>query len=205
MVIGNWSFYSTAATILTSLKSFSMSLTLKYRPRSFAEMIGQDHIVSTLENAAERDQLVHAYLFYGSRGTGKTSLARILAKILLIQGVEDEKLQKQIIEAVDEGTLVDLVEIDAATNRQIDDVRELKEKVQFAPSIASAKVYIIDEVHMMTKEAFNALLKTLEEPPPHAFFILATTELHKVPETIQSRCQRFPFRRITEEDIVRGL
>lgn len=182
-----------------------MSLYLKYRPRSFADVIGQEHIVTTLEHAVNRDQLVHAYLFFGPRGTGKTSVARILAKILLIRGISDETLQKQIVKSVDEGTLIDLIEIDAATNRQIDDVRDLKEKVQFSPSVASAKVYIIDEVHMMTKEAFNALLKTLEEPPEHIYFILATTELHKVPDTIQSRCQRFPFLELPEEDIVRGL
>jgi DNA polymerase-3 subunit gamma/tau len=182
-----------------------MSLYLKYRPKSFADVVGQEHIVTTLEHAVDREQLVHAYLFFGPRGTGKTSVARILAKILLIQGIDDEVVQKQIIQAVDTGTLVDFIEIDAASNRGIDDVRDLKEKVQFAPSIASAKVYIIDEVHMMTKEAFNALLKTLEEPPKHTYFILATTELHKVPDTIQSRCQRFPFHQIGDEDIVRHL
>lgn len=168
-------------------------------------MAGQEHVVTTLENAVDRDQLVHAYLFFGSRGTGKTSVARILAKILLIRGIEDEDLQQQIIQSVDDGNSVDLIEIDAASNRGIDDVRDLKEKVQFAPNIASAKVYIVDEVHMMTKEAFNALLKTLEEPPEHAYFILATTELNKVPDTIQSRCQRFPFRPLGEEDIIRYL
>lgn len=182
-----------------------MSLYLKYRPKSFADVVGQEHIVTTLEHAVERNQLVHAYLFFGPRGTGKTSVARILAKILLIRGIENEEREQSIVKSVDQGTMVDLIEIDAASNRGIDDVRELKEKVAFTPNIAAAKVYIIDEVHMMTKEAFNALLKTLEEPPPHAFFILATTELHKVPDTIQSRCQRFPFREIGEEDIVRAL
>ena len=182
-----------------------MSLYLKYRPKSFADVVGQEHIVTTLEHAIARNQLVHAYLFFGPRGTGKTSVARILAKILLIQGLADEEAQKRVIKSVDDGTLVDLIEIDAATNRQIDDVRDLKEKVQFAPSLASAKVYIVDEVHMMTKEAFNALLKTLEEPPKHTYFILATTELNKVPDTIQSRCQRFPFHQIGDEDIVRAL
>jgi len=182
-----------------------VSLYLKYRPRSFADVVGQEHIVTTLEHAVERNQLVHAYLFFGPRGTGKTSVARILAKILLIRGIEDEEVEQQIVKSVDLGTMVDLIEIDAASNRGIDDVRELKEKVQFTPNIAAAKVYIIDEVHMMTKEAFNALLKTLEEPPKHTFFILATTELHKVPDTIQSRCQRFPFREVVEEDIVRAL
>lgn len=188
-----------------SIPFLPVSLYLKYRPRSFADVIGQEHIVTTLEHAVQRDQLVHAYLFFGPRGTGKTSVARILAKILLIRGLEDEILQQHVLRSIDEGNLVDLIEIDAATNRQIDDVRDLKEKVQFAPTMASAKVYIVDEVHMMTKEAFNALLKTLEEPPSHVYFILATTELHKVPETIQSRCQRFSFHQIGEEDIIRAL
>ena len=182
-----------------------MSLYRQYRPHSFADVVGQEHVVTTLENAARLDKLAHAFLFAGSRGTGKTSVARILAKVLMIQGIEDEVLQKQIVQGVENGSIVDLLEIDAASNRGIDDVRDLIEKIQFSPVVAAAKVYIIDEVHMLTKEAFNALLKTLEEPPPYAYFILATTELHKIPTTIQSRCQVFPFRRIREEDIIRRL
>ena len=182
-----------------------MSLYRKYRPQAFADVYGQEHVVTTLKHAVEKDKLTHAYLFAGSRGTGKTSVARILAKTLMIRGIEDEILQKQILAGVEDGSLVDLLEIDAASNRGIDDVRELIEKIQFSPVVASAKVYIIDEVHMLTKEAFNALLKTLEEPPAYAYFILATTELNKIPETILSRCQCFPFRHIKEEDIVQRL
>jgi DNA polymerase-3 subunit gamma/tau len=182
-----------------------MSLYRKYRPQNFSQVIGQDHIVTTLENAAEQNKLSHAYLFSGARGTGKTSVARILAKVLLTRGIEDDTLRKQLEKGVEEGTIVDLIEIDAASNRGIDDIRMLVEKIQFSPVVGSAKVYIIDEVHMLTKEAFNALLKTLEEPPPYAYFILATTELQKIPATIQSRCQRFVFRTIREEDIIRGL
>ncbi len=182
-----------------------MSLYRKYRPKVFADVYGQEHVVGTLESATEHDKLVHAYLFAGTRGTGKTSVARILAKILMTRGIEDAKLKKQIEQAVDEGNTIDLLEIDAASNRKIDDARDLIEKIQFSPVVASAKVYIIDEAHMLTKEAFNALLKTLEEPPAYAYFILATTELHKIPDTIKSRCQCFPFRQIKDNDIVRRL
>lgn len=182
-----------------------MSLYRTYRPKSFADVSGQEHVVTTLEQTVAQDKLAHAYLFAGTRGTGKTSIARILAKAMLTRGVEDETLKRQIEDATDEGSLVDCVEIDAASNRGIDDIRSLLEKIQFTPVVATAKVYIIDEVHMLTKEAFNALLKTLEEPPSYAYFILATTELHKIPATIQSRCQRFQFRQIREEDIVRRL
>ena len=182
-----------------------MSLYRTYRPKSFAEVIGQDHIVTTLEQAVKADKISQAYLFAGARGTGKTSVARILAKILLTKNIRDEALQRQVIKGVDEGSIVDLIEIDAASNRGIDDIRMLVEKIQFTPVVAAAKVYIIDEVHMLTREAFNALLKTLEEPPAYAFFILATTELQKIPTTIQSRCQRFLFRQIREDDIIRGL
>jgi DNA polymerase-3 subunit gamma/tau len=182
-----------------------MTLYLKYRPKSFADVVGQDHVVTTLERAVDQKQLSHAYLLCGTRGTGKTSVARILAKIILCSGTENEIVQKQLIEAVENGSLVDLIEIDAASNRRIDDVRDLIERINFSPVIAKAKVYIIDEVHMLTKEAFNALLKTLEEPPEYAYFILATTELHKVPDTIQSRCQRFLFKRVKDDDITRRL
>ncbi len=182
-----------------------MSLYRKYRPQAFAEVVGQDAVVTTLEQAAESDKLAHAFLFAGSRGTGKTSVSRILAKILMTKGIDDKKIAAQIIKGVEEGNIVDLLEIDAASNRGIDDVRDLIEKIQFSPVVANNKVYIIDEVHMLTKEAFNALLKTLEEPPPYAYFILATTELNKIPPTIQSRCQCFPFRSIPEEDLIRRL
>ncbi len=182
-----------------------MSLYRAYRPKTFADVTGQEHVVTTLEQAVAQGKLAHAYLFAGTRGTGKTSCARILAKAMLTNSVQDATLKKQIEDATDDGSLVDCTEIDAASNRGIDDIRSLLEKIQFTPVVASAKVYIIDEVHMLTKEAFNALLKTLEEPPAYAFFILATTELHKIPATIQSRCQRFQFRQIREEDIIRRL
>ncbi len=182
-----------------------MTLYLTYRPQSFADVVGQDHIVTTLERSIDRDRISHAYLFCGTRGTGKTSVARILAKTILLAGITDETLRAQCTKAIEEGSFVDLIEIDGASNRKIDDVRDLIEKINFTPSISKAKVYIIDEVHMLTKEAFNALLKTLEEPPPYAYFILATTELHKVPDTIQSRCQRFLFRKVKDDDIIRRL
>src|SRR3989338_810645 len=182
-----------------------MALYLKYRPLSFADVVGQDHIVTTLEQAIERDSISHAYLFCGTRGTGKTSVARILAKTILLRGVTDEVLRKQMIKNIEEGSLVDLVEIDAASNNSVGDVRDLIEKMQFSPLMANSRVYIIDEVHMLSKPAFNALLKTLEEPPEYVYFILATTELHKVLETIQSRCQRFLFRRVKDDDILRRL
>lgn len=182
-----------------------MSLYRTYRPKIFADVVGQDHIVTTIENAVTQGKLSHAYLFSGTRGTGKTSVARILAKEMLTQGMTDEKLKEQIRTAVDDGSLTDLVEIDAASNTGVDNIRDLIEKIQFTPVAAAAKVYIIDEVHMLSKGAFNALLKTIEEPPSYAYFILATTELQKIPATIQSRCQRFAFRQVPEEDIIRRL
>jgi DNA polymerase-3 subunit gamma/tau len=182
-----------------------MALYRTYRPQTFADVVGQDHIVTTLEQAVAQDKVSHAYLFAGGRGTGKTSVARILAKHIMTRGLPEGVIKQQIIKGIEEGSIVDLLEIDAASNRGIDDVRDLIEKIQFSPVVAAAKVYIIDEAHMITKDAFNALLKTLEEPPDYAHFILATTEIHKIPVTIQSRCQTFPFRPISEEDIVRRL
>jgi DNA polymerase-3 subunit gamma/tau len=185
-----------------------MSLYLKYRPQNFASLVGQDHAKKTIQSALKSGSLSHAYLFCGPRGTGKTSLARILAKGLNCEkpvGEVEPCNQCEICTSVNEGKLVDMIEIDAASNRGIDEIRELREKIVFAPSQAKAKVYIIDEVHMLTKEAFNALLKTLEEPPSHAYFVLATTEAHKIPETIVSRCQQFSFSRIDIADISRRL
>lgn len=156
----------------------------KYRSRSFDEVVGQDHIVKTLQNALNSGRVSHAYLFTGPRGVGKTSVARILAHE--VNGLEYK----------DESIHLDIIEIDAASNRRIDEIRELRERVHIAPTSAKYKVYIIDEVHMLTREAFNALLKTLEEPPTHCIFILATTELHKLPETIISRTQHFNFKLI---------
>lgn len=182
-----------------------MSLYGKYRPKAFAEIVGQDHITTTLERAVERREIAHAYLFSGSRGTGKTSTARILARHILTRDMSNDVLIRQIQKGIDDGNIVDLLEIDAASNTGVENIRDLIEKISFAPVAASGKVYIIDEAHMLSKGAFNALLKTLEEPPPHAYFVLATTELWKVPMTIQSRCQRFSFHPLREEDIVRQL
>jgi len=185
-----------------------MSLYLKYRPQNFKTLVGQKHATQTIQNAVKNSTVTHAYLFSGPRGTGKTSLARILAKALNCLDLTEpgEPCNScEICTAINKGRLVDLIEIDAASNRGIDEIRELRDKIVFAPSQARTKVYIIDEVHMLTKEAFNALLKTLEEPPEHAYFILATTEAHKIPETIISRCQQYNFKRITIDSIVERL
>jgi DNA polymerase-3 subunit gamma/tau len=185
----------------------TLALYRKWRPRTFDEVIGQDHVTRTLRNALASGRISHAYLFAGVRGTGKTTMARLLAKAVNCEGEGAEKPcgSCRICRAVDEGSLIDLIEIDAASNRGIDEIRDLRDKVGFRPNEARYKFYIIDEVHMLTEPAFNALLKTLEEPPAHVIFVLATTEPHKIPATIISRCQRFDFRRIPLADIIRWL
>lgn len=180
---------------------------LRYRPQTFEEIVGQEHVSRTLQNAVASGRVVHAYLFAGPRGTGKTSTARVLAKALLCEkGPTPHPCGEcSICRAIAENRALDVVEIDAASNRGIEQIRELREKVRYSPAEARYKLYILDEVHMLTPEAFNALLKTLEEPPPHAFFVLATTELHKVPPTIVSRCQLFEFHLIGHGQIVDAL
>jgi DNA polymerase-3 subunit gamma/tau len=210
----------------------------KYRPNSFADVVGQEHVVKTLTNALSMGRVAHAYLFTGPRGVGKTTIARILAKAMNCENRDDmpgitplvdsnesiedakeksdeyEKIRGEIgnnyepcnkcdaCQEVNEGRSLDLIEIDAASNRGIDEMRELRDGIKFSPTRLKFKVFIIDEVHQLTKEAFNALLKTLEEPPAHAIFILATTEIHKVPETIISRCQKFSFHKLTIDRII---
>jgi len=184
----------------------AQALYRKWRSQSFDDLIGQQHITETLQNAIALNRVAHAYLFTGPRGTGKTSTARILAKAVnCLSDGEKPCNQCHICEAVTEGRLMDLIEIDAASNTSVDDIRDLRDKVGFKPGEAKTKFYIIDEVHMLSKSAFNALLKTLEEPPPHVIFVLATTEPEKIPATIKSRCQRFDFRRIKVEDIAGRL
>ncbi|MDE0745287.1 MAG: DNA polymerase III subunit gamma/tau [SAR202 cluster bacterium] len=179
----------------------------KWRPGTLSELVGQNHVAHTLRQAILTDRVSHAYMFCGPRGTGKTSTARILAKAVNClspsDGEPDDSCHMCL--AVNEGRAIDLIEIDAASNRRIADIRDLTEKIHYSPAEGKFKVYIIDEVHMLTPEAFNALLKTLEEPPPHAILILATTDVHKVPLTIISRCQRFDFRRVPSQDIVEKL
>jgi DNA polymerase III subunit gamma/tau len=180
----------------------------KWRPQTWDEVVAQDHVVQTLRNAVRTGRTGHAYLLAGPRGTGKTTTARLLAKALNCLDPDPAKRpcdHCQHCQALNEGRFLDLIEIDAASNTSVEDVRDLRDKINFRPTQGEYKVYIIDEVHMLSTAAFNALLKTLEEPPPHAVFILATTEIHKIPATILSRCQRYEFKRIPVTEIVRYL
>ncbi len=186
----------------------TQALYRKWRPLLWDEVVSQEHIIQTLKNAVATNRVAHAYLFSGPRGTGKTTAARLLAKA--VNCLNSDVTKHPCNEcahcvAVNENRFMDLIEIDAASNNGVDDVRDLKEKINFAPSQGTYKVYIVDEVHMLSTGAFNALLKTLEEPPPHAIFILATTEIHKIPATVLSRCQRHEFRRVPLGEITRRL
>jgi DNA polymerase-3 subunit gamma/tau len=188
---------------------FNLVLYRKYRPKTFSEVIGQEHIVQTLTNAISSGMVSHAYLFFGPRGSGKTTLARLLAKAVNCQNRKEKLVEpcnqcSSCLEII-QGNSIDLIEIDAASNRGIDEIREVRDGIRFVPTKSKYKVFIIDESHQLTKEAANALLKTLEEPPAHAIFILATTEIHKMIPTIISRCQRFDFRKLTIPEIIKRL
>ncbi len=186
----------------------SQALYRKWRPRSWEQVVGQGHVIQTLRNAVLADRVAHAYLFAGPRGTGKTTAARILAKAVNCLDSDPAKRPCNACDhclAVNEARFLDLIEIDAASNTSVEDVRDLRDKIHFAPNQGKFKIYLIDEVHMLSSAAFNALLKTLEEPPPHAIFILATTEAYKIPATVSSRCQQHEFRRISSKEIAAHL
>ena len=186
----------------------TQALYRKWRPQDWDEVVGQEHVIQTLRNAVLHERVAHAYLFAGPRGTGKTTTARLLAKAVncLEDNLENRPCNTcEHCQALTAGRFLDLIEIDAASNTSVDDIRDLRDKINFSPSQGRYKVYIIDEVHMLSTAAFNALLKTLEEPPPHAIFILATTEIHKIPATVLSRCQRHEFRRIPLDIIIAHL
>jgi len=179
----------------------------QYRPKTFDEVIGQEHVTTTLKNQVKSGNIGHAYLFAGTRGTGKTSTAKIFARAVnCLHPIDGNPCnQCEVCKGILDESIMDVIEMDAASNRKIEDIRELKDKVIYPPARARYKIYIIDEVHMLTTQAFNALLKTLEEPPKHLIFILATTDIQKLPQTILSRCQRFDFKRITSKDIVANM
>lgn len=189
----------------------SLALYRKYRPKTFAELVGQDYLADIFRNAGKQNRLGHAYIFYGSRGTGKTTAARIVAKMancLSLDSVAREGEPCNVCRAcaeIDAARAMDVIEIDAASNRGIDEIRDLQESIRVSPSSCARKVFIIDEAHMLTMFAWNALLKTLEEPPPHVIIILATTEYEKIPATIASRAQRFHFRKIGIAEIIKKL
>lgn len=179
----------------------------KYRPKNFEDVVGQDVIVKTLKNSIKNNIVSHAYLFNGPRGTGKTSIAKIFAKILNCHDLKDLKPCDKCVSCnqLNNNQNIDIIEIDAASNNGVDEIREIRNKIMLVPSNSKYKIYIIDEVHMLTTQAFNALLKSLEEPPAHIIFIFATTEIHKIPKTILSRCQRFDYKRVSNENIVKRL
>ena len=190
-----------------AMENTHLALYRKYRPRTFEEVVGQEHITKTLANQILADKISHAYLFTGSRGTGKTSVAKIFAKAVNCQNNTTGSPcgECEVCKRLSAENDINIIEIDAASNNRVDDIRELREKVKFAPIGAKYKVYIIDEVHMLSDSAFNALLKTLEEPPKYVIFILATTEVQKLPATILSRCSRFDFRLLSIEDLCKVL